>query len=137
MIIYMFLQSIYWIVIKSENTMEKTNSERYINTCISVENYILDKKFYMRNIFDADRCSAELNISPYIFNKALKQCFSDINLKRLATQLRIEDAKDLLSCKFSIGRISKLCGFSNILSFIYYFKKETGQFPLTWRRNMC
>ena len=110
--------------------------EMDINTNIKVENYILDKKFYMSNIFDINRCSAELNISTDIFVEALDQSFLNTNLRKIAIQLRIEDAKDLLICKFPIYKISKLCGFSNSLSFIYYFKKETGQLPLIWRSDM-
>ena len=98
----------------------------------------------MRNIklknemeIDSNTCASELNLSTNIFNKALNQHYGNINLKRLAIQLRIEDAKDILSHELSICKTSRLCGFSNCLSFIYFFKKETGQFPLTWKRNMC
>ena len=111
--------------------------EMDISIYINVELYILSKIFYMKNVFDVNTCAGELNLSPDIFMKVLLQIFDDINLKRLAIQLRIEDAKDLLNAQLPISKISKLCGFSHSLSFIYYFKKETGQLPLRWRRNMC
>ena len=108
-----------------------------INTHIDVTNYIWSKKFYMKNSFKADKCSEELGISTDVFLDVLNENFQDTNLKRLAIELRIDDTKYFLSRKLSIKKISKLCGFSNILIFIYYFKKVTNVFPSTWRKYIC
>ena len=104
--------------------------------CMYVEAYILSKDFYMNKLYDVKNCSYRLRIPVEDFVSALDQCFGERNLKRLAVQMRVEDAKALL-CKSPLAEVAKLCGFSHRLSLIYHFWRESGKLPSVWKRDMC
>lgn len=55
--------------------------------------------------------------------------------KSLLTQLRLEEAKILLSNakKYPIAEVAAKSGFSSSESFIHVFKKTTGLTPAKWR----
>lgn len=101
-----------------------------------VEEYILSPIFYLRKDIDAYVCASELRLSEAVFRDFIHKSFGEVDLVKLARELKIEYAKDLLSAKKSIRFTSRKCNYRSCLQFILDFKKVTSFFPWTWIRMM-
>lgn len=101
-----------------------------------VDEYILSPIFYLRRNIDVYVCASELGLSEAVFRDFVYKSFKEVDLAKLATELKIEYAKDLLSAKKSIRFTSRKCNYRYYLLFILDFKKVTSFFPWTWKRMM-
>lgn len=83
-----------------------------------------------------DDISRELDISPYYFSKLFKDV-TGINFVEYLTNLRIEEAKDLLNnADMSMKAICVQVGYNDPNYFSRIFKKSTGRTPTEYKEGM-
>lgn len=79
----------------------------------------------------ADACACSVSTVSHLFKE-----HTDSSVKKYITDLRIEQAKRLLSTSdLPIGSVALLCGFSNTNYFSTAFRKKVGLSPTVYRKK--
>ena len=81
--------------------------------------------------------SQHLEINPTYLSREFRKYFNDLSFGDYIRKLRIEKAIDYLNnSSYSLTKIAYLTGFSDQSHFTRIFKKETGQNPSHFRKNL-
>lgn len=81
--------------------------------------------------------SESLNVHPSYLSREFSKYFDNLTFGDYIRKLRIEKSMELLADpKHSLAEIAYLTGFSDQSHFARIFKKQTGQSPLSYRKNM-
>jgi AraC-like DNA-binding protein len=81
--------------------------------------------------------SGSLNVHPSYLSREFSKYFDNLTFGDYIRKLRIEKSMELLADpKHSLAEIAYLTGFSDQSHFARIFKKQTGQSPLSYRKNM-
>jgi len=81
--------------------------------------------------------SESLNVHPSYLSREFSKYFDNLSFGEYIRKLRIEKSIELLKdSKHSLAEIAYLTGFSDQSHFARIFKKQTGQSPLTYRKNL-
>lgn len=115
-------------------------NEKYLNyECIknveqmhSVINYINE---HYREEITLNKIASYMNMSPTYFCKKFKK-FTDMNFYDCLIQCRLKNARDeLMNSEKNVTEIAYNNGFSNVKSFIEYFKKYYHTTPKQYKQN--
>jgi AraC-like DNA-binding protein len=77
----------------------------------------------------------QLDVSPYILNKACRYCFSKTVYKLLQDRVHEEAEYLLKNTRYSIKEIAYLIGCSDVAYFCRCFKRRIGMTPKEFRRG--
>ena len=81
--------------------------------------------------------SSELNVHPAYLSREFSKHFDSLSFGDYIRKLRIDKSIKLLeTTSYSLSEIAYLAGFSDQSHFTRIFKKQTGQNPLTYRKNL-
>ncbi len=81
--------------------------------------------------------SGSLNVHPSYLSREFSKYFDNLSFGDYIRKLRIEKAIELLKDpRHSLAEIAYLTGFSDQSHFARIFKKQTGQSPLSYRKNL-
>lgn len=111
------------------------SSESNDSLDICVTEYILSSHFYLNNDFSIKKHCANPGISTDDFLSVVLTNLGTTDIKRIAMELRIEDAKKFICKNYSIRKIAKLTGFNNSIVYLYYFVKITSTLPSIWKKR--
>ena len=82
--------------------------------------------------------SGSLNVHPSYLSREFSKYFDNLSFGEYIRKLRIEKAMELLKDpKHSLAEIAYLTGFSDQSHFARIFKKQMGQSPLSYRKNLA
>lgn len=123
--IYMYvLGKIIETVKFSDNNYGK--APHFINNVLSY----IDEHF--NEELTLEKIAIEFGYSKYHFSNLFNKYFKS-NLKFYINQVRITKATTLL-LKHSVSEVSNMCGYNNLQSFFYNFKKITGTTPKNFKK---
>lgn len=81
--------------------------------------------------------SNELEINPAYLSREFSKYFENLSFGEYIRKLRIEKARHLIdTTNYSLTEIAYLTGFSDQSHFTRIFKKQTGQLPTIYRKNI-
>ena len=81
--------------------------------------------------------SKDLDINPAYLSREFSKYFNDLSFGEYIRKLRIEKALEYLGTSgYSLTQIAYLTGFSDQSHFTRIFKKQTGQNPSVYRKNL-
>jgi hypothetical protein len=83
------------------------------------------------------QASAELEINPAYLSREFSKYFDNLSFGEYMRKMRIEKAIGLIgTTNYSLTEIAYLTGFSDQSHFNRIFKKQTGQSPSTFKKNL-
>lgn len=86
---------------------------------------------------DIKKLSSELALNPSYLSREFSKYFDDLNFGDYVRKKRIEKAVELMNNpQISLTEIAYLTGFSDQSHFTRIFKKQTGESPLQFRKNL-
>jgi len=101
-----------------------------------IKDIIQDQLDFNLNINLKD-ISSELNVHPAYLSREFSKHFDDLSFGEYIRKLRIDKAVSLLeNPAYSLSEIAYLTGFSDQSHFTRIFKKQTGQNPSIFRKNL-
>jgi len=81
--------------------------------------------------------SNDLEINPAYLSREFSKYFDNLSFGDYIRKLRIDKAKNLMATTaYSLTEIAYLTGFSDQSHFTRIFKKQTGQNPSAYKRNI-
>ena len=105
----------------------KGNAPNFINNVLSFIDEHFNEDLSLNDI------ALEFGYSKYHFSNLFNKYFKS-NLKFYINQVRITKATTLLR-KHSLSEVSNMCGYNNLQSFFYNFKKITGETPKNYKNK--
>ena len=97
---------------------------------------VIKDKYYLRTDVNIEEMARYLKIGRTTLSLFIKNQ-EGMNFYSWITQLRIEEAKSLLSKypNYSMTQITEMVGYSELSNFSRQFKRITSESPIQWRKN--
>lgn len=116
--------------------LKKTHSKKAPEWTKELRNMIQDQ-LDTNMTLSLQQISDELEINPAYLSREFSKYFENLSFGEYIRKMRIEKALHLMNItKYSLTEIAYLTGFSDQSHFTRIFKKQTGQTPTVYRKNL-
>lgn len=116
--------------------LKSKSAARQPQWVIELKEMIQDQVDAQMNV-DFKKLSSELELNPSYLSREFSRYFDDLNFGDYVRKKRIEKAIELMkNPRISLTEISYLTGFSDQSHFTRIFKKQLGESPSQYRKNL-